>query len=43
MDSGLMGLTITCSASLVFASQTTEHPHFGAVIKSSERVIESSE
>jgi hypothetical protein len=43
MDSGLMGLTIPRNASLVFACQTTEHPPFVAVIKSSERVIESSE
>jgi len=38
-----MGLTISCSASLIFANQTTEQPPFVAVIKSSERVIESSE
>jgi hypothetical protein len=43
MDSGLMGLTIPRSTSLVFVSQTTEQPPSLAVIKSSERVIESSE
>jgi hypothetical protein len=43
MDSGLMGLTIPHSASLVSVTQTTEQPRLAAVIKSSERVIESSE
>lgn len=38
-----MGPTIPRSASLDFVSQTTEQPLFVAVIKSLERVIESSE
>ena len=38
-----MGLTIPRSTSLVVVTQTTEQPPIVAVIKSSERVIESSE